>query len=148
MHKAEVQGAVPILANDELPVGADPAWGRFLDPIETRWVRGGKNRDMVVVAPARFQRPNGQTIWIDPPFRFDGASIPRALWTWPLGSPFTGAYRDAAVFHDYLCRLREDSGLSSRDAHRVLYEGARALGYPRVLAAALERGVIIGGPRW
>ena len=29
----------------------------------------------------------------------DGASIPRIVW-WCVGSPFTGQYRRAAIFHD------------------------------------------------
>lgn len=42
-------------------------------------------------------------MWIAPKgFIFDGATIPRALWT-VFGDPFIGDYRRAAVIHDMLC---------------------------------------------
>lgn len=41
----------------------------------------------------------GATFEIPKGFTCDGASIPKALW-WLCGSPFTGKYRVAALFHD------------------------------------------------
>ena len=46
----------------------------------------------------------GYRITINKGFDFDGASIPMALWS-IIGSPFTGNYVRAALFHDglYAC---------------------------------------------
>jgi hypothetical protein len=43
---------------------------------------------------------DGHEVWIAPKDLItDGASIPRLLWG-PVGSPFTGPYRRAAILHD------------------------------------------------
>ena len=46
----------------------------------------------------------GYRITINKGFDFDGASIPKPLWS-IIGSPFTGNYVRAALFHDglYAC---------------------------------------------
>lgn len=43
----------------------------------------------------------GYRITINKGFDFDGASIPKPLWS-IIGSPFTGNYVSAALFHDGL----------------------------------------------
>jgi hypothetical protein len=42
--------------------------------------------------------------WLEIPkgYEFDGASIPRALWSL-IGSPFQPEYLKAACFHDWVC---------------------------------------------
>ena len=45
---------------------------------------------------------NGRFILqVNPKFDFDGASIPKALWS-VIGSPMTGGYQRAACMHDAL----------------------------------------------
>ena len=53
-----------------------------------------------VMAPLVYE--NEQVIiQVNPKFDFDGASIPKALWS-VIGSPMTGGYQRAACLHDAL----------------------------------------------
>lgn len=56
----------------------------------------------VLDKPVRFTVPSKNiVIEIKAGFRYDGASIPRAVWAL-IGSPFTGKYLPAALLHDAL----------------------------------------------
>ena len=65
--------------------------------IRTDWSADG--RLMVVVDEVSFTDKAGRVWTVPAGFETDGASIPHALWAL-VGSPFTGRYRAAAVFHD------------------------------------------------
>lgn len=54
-----------------------------------------------LLAPLVYERGNGQIIQINPGFDFDGASIPRGLWS-VVGSPMTDGYQRAGCLHDAL----------------------------------------------
>lgn len=97
-----------------------------------------------VLASYRFFDPGGQ-LWLVPKGAVvDGASIPRALWSF-IGSPFSGRYVGASVIHDYYCTTRERSW---QKTHRAFYDGMRAAGVPRIKAAIMYRAIWLGGPRW
>jgi hypothetical protein len=76
--------------------------------------------------------------------KIDGATIPRALWTW-VGSPYTGDYRRASVVHDVAC-VAAGSGDSParRKADRMFYEACRAGGCSVQQSIILYVGVRIG----
>ena len=54
---------------------------------------------MTLLNELRYTDPKG-VVWIAPAGSvIDGASIPRALWSF-MGGPFEGKYRNASVLHD------------------------------------------------
>lgn len=71
----------------------------------------------------------------------DLASIPRIVWTL-VGSPGTGLYRKAAVFHDAAYRV---PGMVKDDADRMLRECAIECGCDVELADAIYEGVHLAG---
>lgn len=71
----------------------------------------------------------------------DLTSIPRALWS-TVGSPATGLYRLASVFHDAAYR---QPGMVQEDADNMLYELSVYCGCDEALAAIIREGVRLGG---
>ncbi|MCR9136711.1 MAG: DUF1353 domain-containing protein [Alphaproteobacteria bacterium] len=85
---------------------------------------GGKHRDMKVMSAVSFRSSSGK-IWTVPVGAVvNGASIPRALWTF-TGSPYVGTYRRASVIHDHYCTVRTEP---QRDVHLMFKEGMLADG--------------------
>ncbi len=74
----------------------------------------------------------------------NGASIPKAVWSW-IGGPWSGRYRNAAVIHDWMC---ERKIADSDTAHRVFYEALLAGGVSRFRAWVMYQAVLRGGPQW
>ena len=72
-------------------------WGYYSGNIDTRWDQDG--RTMTLLNELRYTDPKG-VVWVAPAGSvIDGASIPRALWSF-MGGPFEGKYRNASVLHD------------------------------------------------
>lgn len=71
----------------------------------------------------------------------DGASIPPQFWGL-VGSPFTGKYRVAAVFHDV---AYSTLGMVKDEADSMLREAAIELGCERWRADLIYDGVRLGG---
>ncbi|HLC13245.1 MAG TPA: DUF1353 domain-containing protein, partial [Chthoniobacterales bacterium] len=68
------------------------AWGYYSGQVEARWENDG--RHMTLLSELRYIDPDG-VVWIAPAGSVvDGASIPRALWSF-MGGPFDGKYRNA-----------------------------------------------------
>ncbi|TWT56535.1 DUF1353 domain-containing protein [Allorhodopirellula solitaria] len=85
------------------------------------------------------------TRWIAPKDSIvNGASIPRAFWTF-LGGPFTGRFRRASIVHDVYCVTRERP---SADAHLMFYEACLRDGVPPIKAKVLYYAVHNFGPKW
>lgn len=123
----------------------NPKWGTFLDPVETRWIREeGNDRKMQLLADVRFMRRTGEVCRAEKGLIFDGASIPRPLWS-ILGSPFDGDYRDAAVIHDAGCKSRI---LPSAEVHAIFREAMMASGVAWWKANLMWAAVRVAGPRW
>lgn len=76
----------------------------FVGDVVTRWLKDdGEDRLMELRASFTFVESRHR-VWTAPTgFIFDGATIPRALWSAFNATPFTGDYRRAAVIHDLLC---------------------------------------------
>ena len=80
--------------------------------------------------------------WVVPVgFTSDGASIPQALWS-ELGSPFTGQYRVAAIFHD---AAYAQLGVTKDDADAMFRACAVECGTSHLLAELIFQGVRVGG---
>jgi len=136
-----------------------PLWGTMRGDVVTVWLRDQETAKRRGVRFTRrdsrrmrihdhttleFTRPDGETIPVLIGLVFDGASIPRWAW-WLIGSPFTGAYREAAVIHDTLCFVKDRPHW---ETHRVFYEAARAMGCSRFRAWLMYRALLIGGSKW
>jgi hypothetical protein len=105
-------------------------------------LRGG--RDMEVVKPFGFVDSQARKWEVPVGTKTDGASIPRALWSL-VGSPFTGAYREAAVIHDRYCQTKLRSW---SDTHDAFYEAMLASGVDKQQALLMWAAVYRFGPRW
>lgn len=107
--------------------------------IHAEWTDDGET--MTLLQEARFTDRSGRA-WIAPKgFTTDGASIPRVLWPF-IGSPFTGKYRKAAVFHDAAYRTL---GVTKDEADRMFYEAMLESGCDEILASLILEGVKAGG---
>ena len=87
---------------------------------------------------------NGATYHVPAGFKFDGASIPRFLWSL-FSHPFTDGYIRPSALHDWHCLYKT---IDSKLAHRLFYEGLRSerIGFWR--AQIMYRVTQIFGPRF
>lgn len=77
-----------------------------LKPITIPW---GK-RKVILTESYTYKCPKtGVRVYIESGFEFDGASIPRILWS-TTGSPFMPQYIGPGLVHDYLYRYARDRG--------------------------------------
>lgn len=111
----------------------------FSVPVRTRWLDDGVH--MEVLDDLEYVDPDGRVWRVPAGFVTDGASIPTELWSL-VGSPFTGLYRIAAVFHD---AAYNTLGVARGDADNMLREAALELGCEHWRADAIYEGVRIGG---
>ncbi len=104
------------------PVKPTSTWGYFSGPIETRWEADG--RTMTLLNELRYTDPKG-VVWIAPAgSRVDGASIPRALWSF-FGGPFEGKFRNASVLHDV---AYDQKSRPWQQVDRMFYDAMRCSG--------------------
>ncbi len=80
-------------------------------------------------------------IAIQPMFIWDGASIPRALWSL-IGSPYHPKFQAASLVHDYLYKYQL---CSRKEADKVFYWILRANGVSKDQAKQMYLGVRAGG---
>ena len=80
-------------------------------------------------------------------FRFDGASIPRALWG-VIGHPYLPNHVRPAALHDWMVRQPVTHPLSSTQAHDLFYHALRAEGVHPVRARLMWLAVRWFGPRF
>ena len=108
---------------------ADPKLNMKKLEYETTYIVKENGTKYVFVIPARFE--------------FDGASIPRALWS-VVGTPFEPDLERGALLHDYLYRENPEN-IGRKMADTIFYETIRAdtVGYCR--AKTIYAGVRSGG---
>lgn len=111
----------------------------FAGALRTEFLADG--RRMRVLEDVVYTDAAGRAWIVAAGFVTDGASIPDVLWG-IVGSPFTGKYRVAAVFHD---AAYQRLGVAKADADRMLREAALELGCEHWLAEAIYDGVRFGG---
>lgn len=117
-------------------------WGYYSGPVDTRWNSDG--RTMTLLNELRYVDPSRET-WIAPAGSVvDGASIPRALWSF-MGGPFEGKYRNASVLHDvaYDRRNRPPAGVD-----RMFYNAMRCSGVGPLEAKTMYYALLKFGRHW
>jgi hypothetical protein len=106
-------------------------WGYYSGPVDTRWNADG--RTMTVLSELRYTDPQG-VVWIAPAgSQIDGASMPRALWSF-MGGPFEGKYRNASVLHDV---AYDQKNHPPQEADRMFYNAMRCSGVGAIEAKTM-----------
>jgi hypothetical protein len=122
----------------------DPAgpWGYYSGAIDTRWDADG--RTMTMLNELRYTDPKG-VVWIAPAGSvIDGASIPRALWSF-MGGPFEGKYRNASVLHDV---AYDQKNHPPAEVDRMFYNAMRCSGVGAVEAKTMYYALLRFGRHW
>ena len=120
---------------------AETNFGHFIGRFVAAF--GEDGRKVTLMEPFGYVDPSGQEWNVPNGYKTDGASVPAALWA--LYPPFTGAYRSAAVIHDYYCDTMERSW---EDTHKVFYFAMRAAHVDEKTAKIMYGAVYLFGPRW
>jgi hypothetical protein len=117
-------------------------WGYYSGTIDTRWDTDG--RTMTLLNELRYTDPKG-VVWIAPAgSRIDGASIPRALWSF-MGGPFEGRYRNASVLHDV---AYDQKNRPPAEADRMFYHAMRCSGVGAIEAKTMYYSLLRFGRHW
>jgi hypothetical protein len=93
--------------------------------------------------------PSGRVWTVPAGYIYDGATIPRSLWS-VVGGPFEGRYRTAALFHDIECE-KGHWGIClvpSAEVHRMFYNAMRCSGVSEEQADLMWTAVDRYGPKW
>lgn len=116
-------------------------WGYYSNSVKAEWVG---DRNMKILEDCAYTEASGKEWKAKTGTIVDGASIPKSFWS-IIGSPLTGAYRNASVFHDVGCIERNESWQS---VHSMFYKGMRCSGVPANKAKVMFAAVWYYGPRW
>jgi hypothetical protein len=118
----------------------------FEGNVDTRWlVERAEDRTMEVLSEFAFVDSSRYRWEAHPGDKVDGTSIPEAVWSSVVGTPFVGDVRRASVVHDLACDRREQT---SKRAHRMFYEAMLADGTSKERAILFYIAVRLFGPRW
>lgn len=136
-----IAGTAAMIAAGAWPAWADPRFGHYVGKFIAEF--GGDGRKVKLIEPYGYVDPAGEQWKVPAGYLTDGASVPSALWA--LYPPFTGAYRSAAVIHDYYC---DNQQRSWQDTHKVFYNAMRAADVDENTAKIMYGAVYLFGPRW
>lgn len=106
-------------------------------------------RRMKLIQEVTYTDPSGRMWTVPAGYIYDGATIPRSLWS-VAGGPFEGKYRDAALFHDIECE-KGHWGIClvpSAEVHRMFYNAMRCSGVSADQANLMWTAVDKYGPKW
>jgi len=124
--------------------------GRFIGEAITRWITDREDNDlMILMEDFSYQRKDGKIYTARQGMIFDGATIPRWVWTL-VGSPYTGPQRKPAIIHDQIC-LDGHAGIAPCDsatAAAIFREGIRDEGGSWLLAWIMWFSVKTFGPKF
>ncbi len=122
-------------------------YGHFEGEVITKWLQddGQKDRTMELMADFSYVDPSGKRWLAAKGRKIDGASIPSALWTGTLGSPYVGNYRRATVLHDIGC---DDKTEPHQAVHSMFYDAMRCDSVSSLKATIMYRAVNKYGPKW
>jgi len=126
----------------------EATWGEFGPYPSLRDI--GSGDIFLLDAPFTFRDRTGKVWTARKGLKWDGASIPRALWT-AVGSPMTGCYRWASMVHDECYKHADEYiglSVSRKDADRMFHDGCRAKGISRAKAATMYYALRWFGERW
>ena len=135
-----IVAAVVVLAG-ATPTRADPLYGHYIGRFVAEFDSDG--RKVKLIEPYSFVDPDGKKWDVPAGYLTDGASVPSVLWA--IYPPFTGAYRSAAVIHDFYCDNKETTW---QDTHKVFYNAMRAADVDENDAKIMYGAVYLFGPRW
>lgn len=123
-------------------------WGHFSGGPMTIWLtEAGWDRKMELADDFTFHDTRRNRTWTAKAgMTFDGASIPRSLWT-IAGSPYAGDYRRAAVVHDQACKDHPREGPGRRDGDRMFMRACMAGGCSWSQSKMMYLAVRIGSLR-
>ena len=114
----------------------------YSGPVRCEWCLDSP-RDMILLEPLSFA--DTRRVWTAPAgARFNGASIPRALWS-IIGAPYTTYARRISVLHDYYFQIRT---FPTVEVNRMFYSGCIADGVPAVKADAMYEALVLFSMRW
>ncbi len=117
-------------------------WGYYSGQVEARWENDGRN--MTLLSELRYTDPDG-VVWVAPAGSVvDGASIPRALWSF-MGGPFDGKYRNASVLHDV---AYEQHTRSWEKCDHMFYNAMRCSGVSAIEAKTMYYALYRHGRHW
>jgi len=117
-------------------------FGAFIGKVVVSWVDNG--RDMMLVKKFGYVSPDKKKWEVPPGTITNGASIPSWLWT-PIGSPYVGKYRRAAVLHDYYTEIKTRS---SNEVNHMFYTAALAGGSSETVAKYMYGALLSFGDSW
>ncbi|MEN3370161.1 MAG: hypothetical protein V7609_2304 [Verrucomicrobiota bacterium] len=99
---------------------------------------------MTLLNELRYTDPKG-IVWIAPAgSRIDGASIPRALWSF-MGGPFEGKYRNGSVLHDV---GYDQKNRPAAEVDRMFYNAMRCSGVSALEAKTMYYSLLRFGRHW
>jgi hypothetical protein len=127
-----------------LPLGlqAQENWGSFSGPLLVQLLDNG--RDIQLLADFSYTDPDG-SVWLAPKgLVSDGASIPKAFWSF-IGGPLDDKYRDASVIHDEGC---DTHARTWQDTEMAFYNAMRCGGVDEIKAKIMYYAVYHFGPHW
>ncbi|MEW8403624.1 MAG: DUF1353 domain-containing protein [Candidatus Thiodiazotropha taylori] len=116
----------------------------FSGSVVVEWLNGGDDRKMKLLEELSYTDPKGKVWKVPKGAIIDGASIPKAFWSF-VGPPFVGAYRRASVVHDYYCDKKSDTWEA---VHRMFFDASLDGGVSVSKAVTMYAAVYAGGPRW
>lgn len=99
---------------------------------------------MTLITELHYTDPEG-VVWVAPAGSVvDGASIPRALWSF-MGGPFEGKYRNASVLHDV---SYDQHTRSWQQCDRMFYNAMRCSGVTASEAKTMYYALYKFGRHW
>lgn len=101
----------------------------------------GSSRCFIITAPFRYISTKG-IITVPIGFLTDGASIPRVFWS--ILAPY-GEYFAAAIIHDFLYSLDDNTQFTRKEADLILKEGMYNLGVSWIKRGLIYRAVQVFG---
>jgi len=117
-------------------------WGNCTDPVDLRLDPDGRTAKLLADVSYTDSR---SVLWLAPKGSIvDGASIPRAFWTF-IGGPWEGRYRFASVIHDVACEERKRPWDETAE---MFYEAMRCSGVRELKAKTMYYAVYKFGPQW
>lgn len=137
-----------MVADDAADLGYctdDGAFGLFPDP--AKYQDDGSGRVDLLLEEFRFIDRDGRTWTACEGLPWDGASIPRALWT-VAGSPKVGCHKLASIVHDEYYKHRREHGYTRKEVDRMFYDACRAKGVGRAKAKSMYYALRWFGQRW
>lgn len=126
--------------------GDDVSWGTF--PVLASYRDDGTGNEIdILLADFTYIDKEGKTWTATKDLPWDGASIPRALWT-PVGSPKTGCHKLPSIVHDEYYKRHAQHGETRREVDEMFYQACRAKGVCRAKAATMYYALRWFGDRW